>query len=125
MTDEIQKVEAKLSLKLLLGLIGTALAIAGAVAGIMGAIYCTKSEMQETKTALKEDVHLVTLKAEKTAVQAEVRDWKINTVQVQRAAADSADAEHREAPDTIPSRARAQASHEVIAPTPQAGAGRW
>ena len=63
MTDEIQKVEAKLSLKLLLGLIGTAL--------------------QETKTALKEDVHLVTLKAEKTAVQAEVRDWKINTVQVQ------------------------------------------
>jgi len=115
MTDEIQKVEAKLSLKLLLGLIGTALAIAGAVAGIMGAIYCTKSEMQETKTALKEDVHLVTLKAEKTAVQAEVRDWKINTV--------SADAEHREASDTIPS--RAQASHETIAPTPQAGAGRW
>ena len=103
MTDEIQKVEAKLSLKLLLGLIGTAL--------------------QETKTALKEDVHLVTLKAEKTAVQAEVRDWKINTVQVQRAAADSADAEHREASDTIPSRARA--SHETIAPTPQAGAGRW
>ena len=95
MTDEIQKVEAKLSLKLLLGLIGTAL--------------------QETKTALKEDVHLVTLKAEKTAVQAEVRDWKINTV--------SADAEHREASDTIPS--RAQASHETIAPTPQAGAGRW
>lgn len=83
MTDPIPKVEAKLSVKLLMGLIATALAIAGAVAGIMGAIYCTKSEMQVTKAELKDEVNLVKLKAEKAAGDDRVRDWQVQTVQVQ------------------------------------------
>jgi len=82
MGDDVQKVEAKLSVKLLVGLIGTALAIAGAVAGIMGAVYCTKSEMQATKSELQADMTQVKLKAEQAAGDAKVRDWQIQTVQV-------------------------------------------
>lgn len=75
--------KAKLSVGLIISLITTALAIAGGVAAIMGAIYAKKSEVQDIKADLVQEVHQVSLKAEKAAGDAHVRDWQIKTVQVQ------------------------------------------
>lgn len=69
--------------KLIIAIISLTITIGGILAAVMATIYCTKTELLNTKEALATSITDVKLAASKAQGADQVRDWKIQTIQTQ------------------------------------------